>query len=313
MIRESPSVAAPRESVVVITPSVGRAHLGRCVSSVQEQNYDSIEHLVVVDGAEFADRARQSIAPPSACRHPIHLQVLPHKTGLGRYKGYRICAAFSYLVNADIVFFLDDDNWFDPNHVSSCVDAMNRHGVEWAFALRRICTEAGANLIDDDCDSLGFWRRDASYRGPSDLLEQKFIDFYSTYPFLVDTNCFAIKRALLTEFAPFLLDGDCSLSTHLVRSVAGACSGLRTVNYRARTDSEERLLDYFLRGNRSAVSRYCGNLPWRVSRRCEPLSLLRTNLSVKATERSETQSCDCDSEMRNRKPGISQHPDRPPS
>ncbi len=134
--------------------------------------------------------------------------------------------------------------------------------------------EDGEHLVDDDCDSLGFWRRADSYRGPSDMLDQEYIDFHALYPYLVDTNCYVFRAEFLRRVAHLLIDhpkGDAYLANHLVRTEAGACTGRRTVNYRARESDEARLLDYFVRGNGPTLKRYQGVLPWHRPQRCDAL------------------------------------------
>lgn len=296
-------------TVVVITPTIGSKHLARCISSVAKQDYRLVEHLVVVDGPEHYGAVAGLVGHASTDRRRLlPIQVLPFNTGCNRYKGYRICVAYSLLVNADFVFFLDDDNWYDNSHLSSCLKVMKHFGTDWAFALRRICKENGDHLIDDDCDSIGYWRRDASYRGPADLLDAKFIDFYSSYPFLIDTSCFAMKRTFLTKVAPLLLEGDCYFSTALIREFPGACSGLRTVNYRSREADESRLLDYFSRGNASVHKRYIGVLPWLTARHCSPITLRRTGLE---TTSSKNKIPERDGPQIRYPPRIPSHPDRP--
>lgn len=67
-------------SVVVITASVGRAELRRCIESVQKQDLANMRHLVVVDGPEYrADAARSldGVDPDDK----LEVLVLPHNTG----------------------------------------------------------------------------------------------------------------------------------------------------------------------------------------------------------------------------------------
>lgn len=260
------------KTVAIITPSIGSKHLTRCMQSVQSQNYQLIEHLIVADGPPFHDGVCIQVAGLTTKRFPVHVQNLPYNTGGDFFRGYRICVAFGYLVNADIVMYLDDDNWIDVDHVKNCVSAISDFSVDWSFATRRIMKENGEFMVDDDCDSLGYWRRDASYRGPADLLASEFIEYYAAYPFLVDTNCYAIRRSLLMELGHLFLGRDSFFASQLVRSRAGACTGARTVNYRVRSSSESGAYDYFDRGNRSSAMRYGVDYPWNTSRRCEPIA-----------------------------------------
>jgi hypothetical protein len=42
-----------------------------------------------------------------------------------KFFGNRVYAGISNLVNADHVLFLDEDNWFDPDHVETMVNMVN--------------------------------------------------------------------------------------------------------------------------------------------------------------------------------------------
>ena len=45
---------------------------------------------------------------------------LQENIGKGWY-GHRVYAACSFLVNADVICYLDEDNWFEPDHVEKMV------------------------------------------------------------------------------------------------------------------------------------------------------------------------------------------------
>jgi glycosyltransferase involved in cell wall biosynthesis len=258
----------------VITPSIGSRYLPECVASVAAQTYSHLEHYVICDGPAAHSRVAEAIDKGRLRRDRLHVVALPHNTGQERFHGYRICAGFSYLVPSDIVFFLDDDNWYDADHVASCMEAIELLTCDWAFACRRLCREDRQHLLDDDCDSLGFWRRDASYLGPADNLAQEFVDLYALDPFLVDTSCLVVRTSKLMTLAPLLVAlkrGDSHISSYLVRNEPGACVGRRTVNYRVRDENLTRTVDYFRRGNTSNAARYLGANPWLSRQRCESL------------------------------------------
>ena len=65
--------------VTVVTATTGKAELARCVESVRAQRYrGAIQHLVVVDGEEFAEAARAALATleqPAALSPPA---LSPH-------------------------------------------------------------------------------------------------------------------------------------------------------------------------------------------------------------------------------------------
>ena len=66
---------------------------------------------------------------------------LEENVGKGWY-GHRVYAACGYLVNADVICYLDEDNWFEPNHVEKLVERIKK-GADWAYSLRKIIDREG--------------------------------------------------------------------------------------------------------------------------------------------------------------------------
>lgn len=250
-------------SVLVITASVGRAALRRCVQSVREQGHPGVRHLVVVDGPEFAAGADAALAglDPSP---QLDVVVLPRNTGHSKHYGYRIYGAIPLLVDDDIVCFLDEDNWFAPDHVSTGVDALVSTGADWAFSLRRICTDAGEPICEDDCDSLGYWPKFAV--GLEDgVLGREEMARHRRHPHLVDSSCYVLPRAVACAVSASWqeLHADSVVPSVLVSRHIGVCTGRSTVNYSLGGGSGTPA-DWFTTGNRLVRERYGpGTFPWR--------------------------------------------------
>ena len=149
------------------------------------------------------------------------------------------------MVNADYILFLDEDNWFEPNHVESMIEKIKSKDLMWSYSLRKICDEDGNYICDDDCESLGRWPV-----------------FYDHTLNFVDTNCYCFKREYLVHVAhnfygqwgqdrPFYQAASKQLP-------AFGCTGQATVNYRAPA----RLHDMFKEGNAKMIKAY-KDLPWR--------------------------------------------------
>ena len=133
------------KSVSIITSTVGRPELARCVESVRRQTYPNIQHLVVVDGPEHHAKANAILAP-----YPnLDVFYLPYAT---KQWGAKINAAFPQLAKGDYLMFLDDDNTIEPDHVESLLRPIGEHA--WAYALRNI-TMNGMFVARDYCDALG--------------------------------------------------------------------------------------------------------------------------------------------------------------
>jgi len=256
--------------VAVITPTVGSSHLLQCVRSVAEQLYTNVIHLVVVDGPDHKPTVGSILEKAGEIAKSVSMVVLPENTGAGLFNGYRICSGFSYLVNADIIMFLDDDNWIDPDHIAECVGALSKGGAEWGFSLRKIVSAGGSMLIDDDCDSVGPWRRAASYGGMKELSEE-LMRYFAVNPFLIDTSCYFFKQRFLWRHAHLWMARDSYLASTLLKHFHCICTGKRTVNYRVRKDQEENAIRYFTTGNAAMVTKYGAALPWKTSQLCSPL------------------------------------------
>ena len=218
--------------VMVITPTTGKDTLDKAIESVKKQTIET-EHLVVSDGV-YMDH-------PDGCS----FLKLPENVGANNWYGHRVYAAMPLLVNADYILFLDEDNWFEPNHVETMINKIKSKDLMWAYSLRRICDEDGKYIRDDDCESLGRW--------PT---------FYDHTLNFVDTNCYCFRREYLVSIShtfygqwgadrPFYT----AASTKLP---AFGCTGLATVNYRAPA----RLHNMFKEGNEAMKVSY-QTLPWR--------------------------------------------------
>lgn len=221
-----------------------------------------MRHLVVVDGAAYSTGAAEALA--GAGRHKeIDVMVLPHNTGHSSHFGYRIYGAVPLLVDDDIICFLDEDNWFDPDHVSSTVDALRSTGASWAYSLRRVCTGNGAPICDDDSDSLGYWPKFATLLSEEELSRPE-LDLHATYPNLVDSSCYTLPRQLACAVAPLWqeLHADSVVPSFLVQRHTGVCSGRSTVNYALGGDSGTPA-DWFTSGNRGIRELYGSAPPWR--------------------------------------------------
>ena len=244
--------------VTVITPTTGAASLQQAMQSVAAQTYTNVQHLVVVDGTEHAPKVRDIVnAQPGSA---VDIINLPYPTGRDRFNGHRIYGAMSYIARGDYLCFLDEDNWYEPEHIEMLIQAVPRGG--WAYAVRKIVDATGTYVCNDDCESLGMWQ---SCLG----------DYF------VDVNCYFLPRMLAVGLSPVghrrarqpgVPEVDRALMQLLRdRRIACAGSGVYTVNYRAANTALSVKADFFLRGNRVMQQRYGNTPPWRRAR--EPASL----------------------------------------
>ena len=239
-------------NVVVITPATGARELLACARSVQAQTYRRLRHLVVVDGPKFAAPVRRVLRAVRPRRVPVDVLQLPQNTGAGGLMGHRIYAAMPHLVNEDLVLFLDEDNWYDPDHVAALVAAVRRGKLQWAFSLRKIVDRRGALIARDDCESLGRWPIWwSNERAPQ---------------YLVDTSCFAVRREVLVRVCSAWHQprGADRVVTHLLRDSFPRFggSGRYSLNYRLGGGPDSAVPSFFLEGNARMAKRYPRGFPW---------------------------------------------------
>jgi len=224
--------------VMVITPTTGKDTLKQAVNSVMDQTIP-VEHLLVADGRKATDNPHFFTS--------ANRIVLPENIGADGWYGHRVYAAMPLMVNADYILFLDEDNWFEPNHVETMINKIKSEDLMWSYSLRRICDERGQYVCDDDCESLG-----------------RYPAFYDHLLNFVDTNCYCFKREYLVSIAHAFY-GQWGADRQFYKAAAEhlpsfGCTGEATVNYRA----PERLFDMFRVGNEQMKNAY-GDLPWRKS------------------------------------------------
>ena len=236
--------------VMVITPTTGKDTVWKAIESVADQTIP-VEHFLVADGEGVWDKLIEDCSDypqkvfDAWMRDGLTVIPLPENVGGDGWYGHRVYAAMPLMVNADYILFLDEDNWFEPNHVETMINKIKSKDLMWSYSLRRICNEAGEYICDDDCESLG-----------------RYPTFYDHLLNFVDTNCYCFKREYLVGIAHNFY-GQWGADRGFYKAAASAlpafgCTGEATVNYRA----PERLLEMFRQGNET-IKRAYGDLPWR--------------------------------------------------
>jgi glycosyltransferase involved in cell wall biosynthesis len=229
---------------MVITPTTGKDTVMKAIESVAQQTIPT-EHLIVEDGKDVEKKGlwRFELLLGSSNAEII---TLPENVGGNGWYGHRVYAAMPLMVNADYILFLDEDNWFEPNHVETMINKIKSKDLMWAYSLRRICDERGQYVLDDDCESLG-----------------RYPTFYDHLLNFVDTNCYCFRRDYLVNVAHNFY-GQWGADRPFYKAAASGlpafgCTGEATVNYRA----PERLLGMFREGNEAMKKAYGEELPWR--------------------------------------------------
>lgn len=205
--------------IAVITPTVGRPELERAINSVRDQIIDpgmTVKHYIVFDGPEARDRYTRKL--PSS----VVVVNLPFNTGKDGYYGHKIIGAMCSLLKETWVCFLDDDNTFEPNHLKTMVNSA--YGKDWVFSYRNMYVD-NTFFGKDTYESLG---------------PHRVISTDPHYKFLIDTNCYLIKRLIALSAHQAWSTGwgaDRVLANHLMLHFKNyACTFQYTVNYYTTRD-----------------------------------------------------------------------------
>jgi GT2 family glycosyltransferase len=215
--------------VTVIIPSTGTKDLARAIESVQRQTVPCAL-AVVCDGPQYKDRVQATYKDAV---------VLPWNVGGGlpgtRLLGHPMYAAMPFLCKTEYVAFLDEDNWYDPDHVERLLNACESEDRPWAFSLRKIWVDGDYYCVDM-CESLGNLRK-----------------CFDRDEYLVDTSCFLVRRDVAMTIGPTWMDphADRPVTAYLIQAFPDpGCSFRATLNYAfQRQNDRGQKPEYFLYGN----------------------------------------------------------------
>ena len=228
--------------VAVVTPTIASEHLKQCLDSVSKQTYKNLTHYVFVDGKDH----HIDVQIETLKQEKVKTVILEENVGKGWY-GHRVYAACSFLVNADIICYLDEDNWIEPNHVESLVEVI-RKGNDWSYSLRNIHNKDGKYLCQDNCESLGKWPV-----------------YFDDKTYHIDTSSFAIKQDVAVRvghswYGKWGADRQFfhTLKKHFPKF---DCNSKYTLNYRLDGNENSVKEDFFMKGNEVTRKKY-DDYPW---------------------------------------------------
>jgi glycosyltransferase involved in cell wall biosynthesis len=197
-------------SITVVTLTHGRSTLARALRSVQAQDYTGrVEHLILIDDSPAA---RQWFEAQTGLPENVEWRYIPREPGgleiPGRLAALRNLSA--QLADTDLIAFLDDDNEFEPNHLSSLVACMASTGCPAVHSQRTIVWPDGSPYLDQRCP----WHRDRElaerlYKhycdigvfrpGSNIILDRVDPDGTPDPVYFVDTSEWLMERRLLLE------------------------------------------------------------------------------------------------------------------
>ncbi len=222
------SLQTPFDVAIVMT-TVVRPSIQQAIRSVYAQQFAGrIQVLVGIDQWQ----GERAILDGLIAECPSHVAVTVIDLGYstsqrhgGMYPsrfGGSLKTLLSFAANSRYVSYLDDDNWYDTDHVDSMRRAID--GKVWAFALRHfIDRDSGEYLCPDLWESMG------PARGVYAGVQGGFVD---TNCYLIDAQeCFDVfPEWAMTRFAHGT-GGDRQVLQRLLARPWGS-NNAHTVNYR---------------------------------------------------------------------------------
>lgn len=235
-------------TATVIIPTTGNKQVCDAIDSVLAQTYPT-KCLLVCDGDDFRGKV-MTIASERLGNSNLEVCYLPENVGANGFYGHRVYAAFTHLVNTDYVLYLDQDCWFDTNHVKTCVETIEKNKLDWSYSLRKIYNKDNEFICTDDCESLGKWQA-------------------WTQTHHIDTNSYCLSTKIAVRLASAWHGGwgqdRVFLSTLFQHFTKFDCTGEYTSNYRVDGNAGSVTGDFFLQGNEVMNKQYNGKFPWRKS------------------------------------------------
>lgn len=240
-------------SFAVITPTIGTPDLVRCVQSLRGQD---CVHYLVADGREHNSKVNEILVNKTGFTQQEKMIWLDENVGKGWY-GHRVYAAASFLVNEDILCYLDEDNWVEPDYIESFRSILNNN--QWAYTLRNIVDPDGTFVCQDNFESLGLWPV-----GGVDNLDSRYH---------IDTGCFAVPREIAVKvghnwYGQWGADRQFFSALKQAYPTFG-CTSKYTLNYRLGSDTSRATKEMFLKGNEYTHQIYRGDYPWLQNKKAE--------------------------------------------
>lgn len=170
--------------VAVIVPTVLRPTLAKTIRSIFEQNFKGRIQILIGIDKKLGDMSILDDIQKE-CPERIHITVidLGYSTSVrhggtysNKYSG-ALRSILSYAANSRYISYVDDDDWWHPEHLSSLLSAIV--GKKWAFSYRWfVDKETGKPICEDTWDSVGPGKginaeRFGGFVSPSNLLLDK--------------------------------------------------------------------------------------------------------------------------------------------
>ena len=239
-----------KPTIAVVTTTSGRSlsQLKASLESVDSQTRYVDAHYVLTDAIvnQDWDKTIQNLCESSGalyCRWPT-------KIGGPGWEARRLLAAVAPLINEDVTFFLNDDDWYKTNHVESLMQVIEA-GFDWAYSFRSIYDEEAAFLFDDICESLG----EAHW-----CWNMPWCNFAETSSLAMRTYCYR-QLAHVYDQPGYGIDRTFyAAAKKMYPRFAG--SGQHTLCFRLGGNESSVQKGFFEQGNAWMKERYGTRMPW---------------------------------------------------
>jgi hypothetical protein len=158
-----------------------------------------------------------------------------------------VYALAPYVIDEDIIFYLDDDNWFEPDHIESLASLIEQNDLGWAYSLRKIVDNDGNWICDDNCESLGCQPNASGH-------------------YLVDNSCYAVRTDVARRYGyawyvPIVSDRN--FQAELMRNrIRCGTTGKHSTNYRLSHDGTGGMTPQMFMDNNNFMSSRFTDFPW---------------------------------------------------
>ena len=237
--------------VTVVTATIGHQELEQTIESVGSQDYKNIQHLIFIDGDD--NFKKEKVYKIINKKKNIDIVLLPYATGIDKYNGHRIYGASPFFAKGDFICFLDDDNFFDIDHIGSNVDNILKNNYDWSYSLRKVVDKNGNFICNDECESLGKWHT-----------------CLSVDDFLIDVNCYFLSKEIALKISSFWYTNsrnvDRIICDVLLNNFKNFNSTYKyTVNYRTGSTETSVKNNFFITGNEKIKQKYIKTgRPWKL-------------------------------------------------
>ena len=230
-------------AVVTVTNGKRPKELEQCVASISSQTYKA-KHYILCDGdwdSYMAIRWLYSTLKVCFWDAPIGGKDL---------EGRRWLAAAPHLINEEVTFFCNDDDWYEADHVQTIMEKINE-GNDWAYSFRKVFDKNGEFLLLDSCEALG-----EAYSAWN-VENHHFVDWCM---WGMKTECLKAISGVLSNKGYGIDRTFYATAKQIFPKFVG--TNLHTFCFRLGGNKYSVKKEFFEMGNKEILKRFNGKLPW---------------------------------------------------